>query len=117
MVHEVFRHIPFPFRDSRFPDTLGAVIQRTVLDGDEPARQVIHTSDNSWMVGDGVSDPNIDGATIVAAIVHVAAADPAVADLATLACGYVAERDGPGSPWRISAHVWPDDPAAVHRTN
>jgi len=89
---EVFRHIPFPLRDGRFADALAAVIQRTVSDGDEPARQVIHTADNSGMVGDGVSDPDIDGAAIVACIAHLA---PAMADLATLPCGYIAVRDGP----------------------
>jgi hypothetical protein len=54
---EMFQRLPFPFDGDEFPAALGAVIQRTVLDGSEPAREVIHTPDGSWLVGDGISDP------------------------------------------------------------
>lgn len=43
---EMFQHRPFPFPDGRFPQDLGAVIQKTVLEGKEPATVVIHTEDN-----------------------------------------------------------------------
>lgn len=36
-----------------FPETPGAVVQRTVLSGDLPARLVVHDSGNDWCVGDG----------------------------------------------------------------
>lgn len=36
--HEVFRHLPFPFADGRFPDSLGSVVLRTVLT--EPSQSV-----------------------------------------------------------------------------
>ncbi|QGN47519.1 hypothetical protein GKC29_12155 [Micromonospora sp. WMMC415] len=107
MSGEVFRHVAFPFEDGRFPPNLGAVVQRTVLTGQEPARVVIHDGDNDWLVGDGVNDPN--GASVVACISHVADADPAVAALAALPVGYIAERDEPHLPWTISVHAWPDE--------
>jgi hypothetical protein len=40
------RHINFPLPEGRFPTALGAVIQRTVLDGLLPARYVAHTLEN-----------------------------------------------------------------------
>ncbi|TDW71096.1 hypothetical protein EV653_5168 [Kribbella pratensis] len=54
---EMIRHLPFPFDDQGFPNTLGAVVQKTVLSGEQPAREVIHAPDGSWLVGDGVNDP------------------------------------------------------------
>jgi hypothetical protein len=44
---EMFQRLPFPFDADEFPAALGAVIQRTVLEGSEPAREVIHTPDGS----------------------------------------------------------------------
>lgn len=54
----MYERLPFPFPKDTFPRELGAVVQRTVLDGREPAREVVHTSDGLWLVSDGVSDPN-----------------------------------------------------------
>jgi hypothetical protein len=34
----MFHRLPFPFAHGQFPRELGAVVQRTVLSGDEPAR-------------------------------------------------------------------------------
>jgi hypothetical protein len=101
--------MPFPFLDNTFPPNLGAVVQRTVLDGVEPARVVIHDDEGDWVVGDAVNDPNQPGASVVACIAHIADHDQAVAELAVLPVGHVAERDGPGSPWRITAHQYSDD--------
>jgi len=77
--HEVFRHLPFPFKDARFPAELGAVVQRTVLDGAEPVRVVIHTDDGSWLVGDGVNDPSLPGAVLVSGMIHVVERDRCLA--------------------------------------
>jgi hypothetical protein len=107
--HELFRHVEFPFPDDRFPHHLGAVIQRTVLTGQESAREVVHTQDNDWLVGDGVNDPNLPDAAVVADISHLAEADPAVAELAALPLGHIAERTDPGLPWAISLHEWYPD--------
>ena len=38
---------------------------RTVFQGEEPAREVVHDSNNGWAVGDGVKDPNEPGAVVV----------------------------------------------------
>ncbi|MEU4715641.1 hypothetical protein AB0F73_18550 [Micromonospora purpureochromogenes] len=98
-----------PFEDGHFPDNLGAVVQRTVLTGQEPPRIVIHEEDNDWLIGDGVNDPNLDGASVVVCISHIADADPSVAELATLPIGYIAERDEPHLPWTITVHEWADE--------
>ena len=52
---------------------------------------VVHTQDNSWLVGDGVNDPNLPGAVVVAGISHIADADASVAELTTLPLGHIAE--------------------------
>jgi hypothetical protein len=99
------RHVDFPFPDDRFPGELGAVIQRTVLEGRLPARYVAHADDNSWMVGDDVNDPNVDGASCAAHIRHVVDLDPTLEALATLAPGFQARRSGQ-EPWVIEPLAW-----------
>ena len=105
----MFRYLPFPFEGGSFPPQLGVVVQRTVLDGVEPAREVTHADDGSWMVGDGVNDPNEPGACLATHMSHVTERDSSVALLAELAPGQVAKRGEIGDPWVISAHEWPDD--------
>lgn len=104
--HVMHRHLPFPFKDNRFPHDLGAVIQLTVLDGHAPAREVIHTLDNSWLVGDGATDPNAPGACVAACLLHVIEQNSSVAGLADLPLGHVAHREDPGHPWIIDLHEW-----------
>ena len=106
---EVFRQLPFPFDDDIFPATLGAVVQRTVLDGREPAREVTHAADGSWLVGDGVNDPNEPDAVVVTHISHVVERNSSVAGLATLPLGHVARRNQPGDEWVREPHAWLDD--------
>ena len=107
---EMFRQLPFPFQDGRFPSQLGVVVQRSVMDGKEPARVVIHTDDNSWVVGDGINDPNPPGAATALHMHHLLLSDPTLAELASLPLGHIASRDGPGRPWTITQHTWPDEP-------
>ena len=99
---EMIRHLPFPFEDHRFPNTLGAVVQMTVLSGEQPAREVIHAPDGSWLVGDGVNDPNPPGASIATHIAHAIERNSSIAQLATMPPGHIAQRSGPGDPWRIT---------------
>jgi hypothetical protein len=110
MGHEVVRGVDFPFPGDRFPEQLGAVVQRTVLDGREPARVVIHDEDGDWLVGDGVNDPNEDGACVMACMHCVCDADQAVASLATLPVAYQAYRSDVGEPWTFSPHAYEAEP-------
>jgi hypothetical protein len=98
---EMFRHLPWPFQGGRFPAGLGAVVQLTVLTGEEPARLVLHDSDGSWAVGDGRNDPNGKGASLATHMAHVLERNSSVAELATMPPGNEATRTEPGSPWAI----------------
>src|SRR5690349_16510246 len=98
---EMWQFVDFPFPDDRFPGELGAVIQRTVLDGVLPARYVAHAADNSWLVGDSINDPNEEGAAVAAHIRHVVDRDPSLEQLATLPPGFQALRKSLDDPWEI----------------
>ena len=107
--NEVFRHLPFPFERDEFPANLGAVVQLTVLNGDEPAREVVHSQDGSWLVGDGVNDPNLDDACTVTHIWHAIERNSSIQELATMPPGTMARRTGPGAEWRTEPLAWLDD--------
>ncbi len=100
--HEMLQRLPFPFLDERFPESLGAVVQRTVLSGEYPAREVVHAPDGSWLIGEGVNDPNLPGASIATHIWHVISTNSSIASLATMPPGHIAQRPGPGQHWTIT---------------
>lgn len=107
---EIFQRLPFPYEGGRFPSHLGAFVQRTVLAGELPAREVIHTPDGCWAIGDGVNDPNLPGASEIAHIRHAVTLNSSLADLATMPPGHIAERGGPGEPWEITVLAgWDED--------
>ncbi|KQR08513.1 hypothetical protein [Cellulomonas sp. Leaf334] len=106
---EMFRYLPFPFEGDRFPDALGAVVQRTVLDGTSPAREVLHDHDGTWAIGDGVSDPNPPGASVATHIWHAIEWNSSIAELARMPPGTLARRAGPGDPWQITDVAVDDD--------
>lgn len=107
---EMFRHLPFPFPDGRFPESLGAVVQRTVLSGELPAREVVHTPERDWAIGDGVNDPNLPGASVATHIWHAIATNSSIATLATMPPGHVARRSAPGEAWSVTAlEGWDDE--------
>ena len=105
----MFQHLPFPFEGGVFPRQLGAVIQRTVLRGDEPAREVVHAEDGSWLVGDGVNDPNEPGACVANHIWHAIERNSSMVELAHMPPGHQANRSGPGDAWSVSPTRWLDD--------
>jgi len=106
---EIFRQLPFPFEGATFPRSLGAVVQHTVLSGLEPAREVVHAEDGSWLVGDGVNDPNLPGASTVTHISHAIERNSSIAELATMPPGHMARRSGPVAEWRTEPLVWLDE--------
>lgn len=108
----MFQHLPFPFDGNEFPAALGAIVQRTVLDGVEPARVVIHAPDGSWLVGDGVNDPNRPGVSVATHIWHAIERNSSLRSLASMPPGHIANRAGPGREWQILPLVgWQDDAA------
>ena len=106
---ELIIRAPFPFTDNVFPSELGAVVQRSVLDGEEPALFVAHTEDNEWLVGDGISDPNEEGACVVAAMVEVLAQDEKVAEVADLPTGMAAYRESADDTWQREPFTWAEE--------
>jgi len=100
---------PWPFARGAFPPDLGAVVQRTVLDGRLPALTVAHAPDGSWMVGDGVNDPNEPGAAVATHLHHVVERDPSIATLASLPPGRRADRESAGGAWVVSDFAYDDD--------
>lgn len=99
---EMFQFLPFPFDGDVFPRQLGAVIQRTILRGEEPAREVVHADDGSWLVGDGVNDPNEPGACVASHIWHAIEQNSAMVELVKMPPGHWATRSGPGDKWLVS---------------
>lgn len=106
---EMFRHLPFPFDGGVFPAALGAVVQRTVLNGEQPARQVIHADDGSWLVCDGINDPNEPGASVATHLWHAIDRNSSIAELAAMPPGHVATRPDPGHRWVVTRHEWAPD--------
>ncbi|MRH93442.1 hypothetical protein GFY24_39580 [Nocardia sp. SYP-A9097] len=82
MAHEVRRGVPWPYPNNQFPQNLGMVVQRTVIEGTEPARVAIHWADGDWTVADDVNDPN--GNAMVVCVEHLVTADDTFAALAAM---------------------------------
>ncbi|MFC4536565.1 hypothetical protein [Sphaerisporangium dianthi] len=107
-MHEIFRSLPWPFESNEFPPDLGAVVQWTVAKGDTPALFVGHTDDNEWLVGDGVNDPNGDGACAAMCIWTAIERNSSIRALADLPLGWAAEREAASTPWRRVPFTLPD---------
>jgi hypothetical protein len=103
------RDIGWPYPDGRFPEALGVVAQRTVLEGREPARAVVHDADGYWLAGDQVNDPNEPGASVLVCMLHLVDSDPSLAGLATMPPGTVAWRSDRGDAWKFEEHRYPDE--------
>jgi hypothetical protein len=98
---EMVRRVAWPFPCHRFPSELGAVVQRTVLDGDRPALLVYHSTEGDWAIGDGLDDPNEPGASIATHIWHAIERNRSISALADLPPGHEATRRWPGDPWVV----------------
>jgi hypothetical protein len=99
---ELFRDIPWPYADGKFPSNLGAVVQLTVLDGALPALVVHHLRNGDWGIGDGVNDPNLPGAAVLTHIWHAIEQNGSIAGLAHVPPGHVARRQSPADNWVVS---------------
>ncbi|MFF2078381.1 hypothetical protein ACFVXG_26950 [Kitasatospora sp. NPDC058162] len=106
--HPVVRQASFPFPDGRFPRDLGAVVQRTVAEGRLPALVVVHDSDGDWLIGDGINDPNLPGASGLYCLSCLVEEDASLSETACLQPGSAAYRDGPGLPWTIEPFRYED---------
>jgi hypothetical protein len=63
---------------------------------------VIHAPDGSWLVGDGINEPNLPGASTATYLAQVIERNSAVADLANMPPGHIGPvRSGPGEAWAV----------------
>jgi hypothetical protein len=108
-VAEMHQFLPWPFPDGEFPQNLGALIQKTVANGDLPALYVVHTPDSGWVVADGVNDPNVPGACQAMHIWHAIERNSSIRKLADLPPGWAAERNQPGDEWRRIPFAYEDE--------
>jgi hypothetical protein len=111
--HVMYRQVQWPFPDDEFPDELGALVMRSILDEGVPVLQVVHFPDNSWAVADGVHDPNEPGACIATHLRHVLERDPTVGELATLPIGSQADRAAVEERWLVSPFSWAEPTSDV----
>jgi hypothetical protein len=102
------RSMAFPFPGDKFPADLGAVVQRTVADGEMPALVVVHDDENEWLIGDGVTDASPEACGVFH-ILHIVNSDPSLKILATLPVGYVAERGSTAEKWAFNRWVYSDE--------
>src|SRR5216683_880576 len=92
-----------------FPGDLVTVVMKTILDGELPVLQFLHTADNRWALGDGLHDPNQPDACEVAHIWHVLDQDPSIQQLSALPIGYQADREAVGMPWVVTKFEWSEE--------
>ena len=81
-----------------------SIVSTRVLDGSEPLRLAAHNADGSWQFLDGKP---VDVDHLISTHAHHLF-DEFAADLASLRdlpVGHLAERHGPGCPWRVEVYV------------
>ena len=105
---DMHRTMSWPFDGDTFPPELGAVVQRTVLDGQLPALVVGHAADGDWYVGDGINDPNVRGACVATHLHHVIDLDGSIGRLAVVPPGYEARRRTAEEPGTLEPFDMPE---------
>jgi hypothetical protein len=88
--------------DTPSASELAGVVQRTIINGELPALVVVHDDEDDWLIGDGINDPNVDGACGIFHLGHVVQLDESLAEVMNLPIGYTASRESATSPWKIS---------------
>ena len=81
-----------------------SIASTRVVDGSEPLRLVVHERDGSWQFLDGLP---VDMDHLITTHAHHLFDEfpDDLAALVDLPPGHLAERPGPGFPWRITVHV------------
>lgn len=93
---------------SKVAADVAAVVQRTVMSGELPALIVVHDDEGDWLIGDGVNDPNEDGACGVYHLSHVITLDESLAEVMKIPIGHAAMRESASTPWEISPWEYGD---------
>jgi hypothetical protein len=87
----------WPFRD---PRNVAVFTTAQVFRLRQPILHVSHDDDDgAWQFHTGAQQVSAEDAMVVA-LREVVAHDPSICELADLPCGWFAERDSIGSPWR-----------------
>ena len=81
-----------------------SIASTRVVDGSEPVRLVVHALDGSWQFLDGLPT-DVDHLMLTHAHHLFDDLSKDLGPLRHLPVGHVAERQGPGFPWRIVADV------------
>ncbi|MFE1308089.1 hypothetical protein [Streptomyces sp. NPDC058755] len=87
---------------------VAGVIQRTIINGELPALIVIHDDEGDWLIGDGINDPNEDGACGIYHLAHVVSLDESLTEVMNIPIGYGAKRESASAPWEISPWAYDD---------
>ncbi|WP_346129335.1 hypothetical protein [Lentzea roselyniae] len=87
---------------------VGAIVQRTVANGEMPALVVVHDDEGDWLIGDGVNDPNVDDACGLFHLGHVIEMDPSLMQVLDLPAAHIATRESAASAWEIAALQYED---------
>jgi hypothetical protein len=87
----------WPFAD---PKNVAVFTTKQVMQLGQPILHVSHDEDDgSWQFHTGAEQLSSSDAMIVA-LSEIVEHDPSVSELADLPCGWFADRDTVGSPWR-----------------
>lgn len=87
---------------------VAGVMQRTIINGEMPALIVVHDDEGDWLIGDGVNDPNEDGACGIYHLSQVVSLDESLAEVMNLPAGFAATRESISSAWEISPWEFDD---------
>lgn len=87
----------WPFTD---PKNVAVFTTTQVLRQGQPIRHVTHDDeDGAWQFHSGAQQISAADAMVVG-LGEMVEHDPTICELADLPCGWIAERDGVGRPWR-----------------
>ena len=83
-----------------YPEDLATFCRASIFEQDNPIIRVGHNSAGDWMFLDGYIEEGEEPEVVC--LSHVFEHDPTIAEVADLPPGWIAEREGPGKPWKRS---------------